>query len=70
VTWCASPPDRAQRRDGARFTIPTRQDRTTNDGMTSGSWVHPELVTGVWMGFDKENGDQVDAQGGKLAAPA
>ena len=44
---------------------------TTNDGMDV--WVigfTSELVTGVWMGFDKKTVIMGDAQGGRLAAPA
>jgi penicillin-binding protein 1A len=44
---------------------------TTNDGMDV--WFigfTSELVTGVWMGFDKKTVIKGDAQGGKLAAPA
>ncbi len=44
---------------------------TTNDGMDV--WFigfTPDLVTGVWMGFDRKQPIMRDAQGGRLAAPA
>src|SRR6185369_7651285 len=44
---------------------------TTNDGMDV--WFvgfTPDLVTGVWMGFDKKTKIKANAQGGLLAAPA
>jgi penicillin-binding protein 1A len=44
---------------------------TTNDGMDV--WFigfTPELVTGVWMGFDQRAKIMANAQGGRLAAPA
>lgn len=44
---------------------------TTNDGMDV--WFigfTPDLVTGVWMGFDKKTKIKGNAQGGLLAAPA
>ncbi|MGE0442994.1 MAG: PBP1A family penicillin-binding protein [Gemmatimonadales bacterium] len=44
---------------------------TTNDGMDV--WFvgfTPDLVTGVWMGFDKKQVIMANAQGGRLAAPA
>lgn len=44
---------------------------TTNDGMDV--WFvgfTPDLVTGVWMGFDKKQVIMSNAQGGRLAAPA
>jgi penicillin-binding protein 1A len=44
---------------------------TTNDGMDV--WFigfTPDLVTGVWMGFDRKQVIMRDAQGGRLAAPA
>jgi penicillin-binding protein 1A len=44
---------------------------TTNDGMDV--WFigfTPDLVTGVWMGFDKKQPIKSNAQGGLLAAPA
>ncbi len=44
---------------------------TTNDGMDV--WFigfTPDLVTGVWMGFDKKQVIMGNAQGGRLAAPA
>lgn len=54
------------------FTYPTGgKTGTTNDGMDV--WFvgfTSELVTGVWMGFDKKTKIKADAQGGKLAAPA
>ncbi len=57
---------------GRGFTIPTGgKTGTTNDGMDV--WFvgfTPELVTGVWMGFDKKQVIKSNAQGGALAAPA
>ena len=54
------------------FTLPAAgKTGTTNDGMDV--WFigfTSELVTGVWMGFDKKQVIKSDAQGGKLAAPA
>jgi len=54
------------------FTYPAGgKTGTTNDGMDV--WFvgfTSELVTGVWMGFDKKTVIKGDAQGGKLAAPA
>ena len=44
---------------------------TTNDGMDV--WFigfTPDLVTGVWMGFDRKQVIMPNAQGGRLAAPA
>lgn len=44
---------------------------TTNDGMDV--WFigfTPDLVTGVWMGFDRKQVIMSNAQGGRLAAPA
>ncbi len=44
---------------------------TTNDG--TNVWFigyTPDLVAGVWMGFDKPRKIMADAQGGRLAAPA
>jgi membrane carboxypeptidase/penicillin-binding protein len=44
---------------------------TTNDGMDV--WFvgfTADLVTGVWMGFDKKTKIKANAQGGVLAAPA
>ena len=44
---------------------------TTNDG--TDVWFigyTPDLVTGVWMGFDRPQKIQSNAQGGRLAAPA
>jgi penicillin-binding protein 1A len=57
---------------GGGFTIPTAgKTGTTNDykdvwfmGYT------PDLVTGVWMGFDNPDKIMGNAQGGRLAAPA
>ena len=57
---------------GRGFMLPAGgKTGTTNDGMDV--WFvgfTPELVTGVWMGFDKKMVIKNDAQGGKLAAPA
>ncbi|HET9275341.1 MAG TPA: PBP1A family penicillin-binding protein [Gemmatimonadales bacterium] len=54
------------------FTLPAGgKTGTTNDGMDV--WFigfTPELVTGVWMGFDKKTKIKGNAQGGLLAAPA
>jgi len=54
------------------FTIPAAgKTGTTNDGMDV--WFvgfTPDLVTGVWMGFDKKQPIKSNAQGGLLAAPA
>ena len=54
------------------FTLPAGgKTGTTNDGMDV--WFigfTSELVTGVWMGFDKKTVIKGDAQGGRLAAPA
>jgi penicillin-binding protein 1A len=44
---------------------------TTNDG--TDVWFigyTPDLVTGIWMGFDRPQKIQSNAQGGRLAAPA
>jgi len=44
---------------------------TTNDG--NDVWFigfTPDLVTGVWIGFDQPKKIKSDAQGGRLAAPA
>jgi penicillin-binding protein 1A len=57
---------------GGGFTIPAAgKTGTTNDykdvwfmGYT------PDLVTGVWMGFDNPDKIMGNAQGGRLAAPA
>jgi len=57
---------------GRGFTIPAGgKTGTTNDGMDV--WFigfTPDLVTGVWMGFDKKQVIMANAQGGRLAAPA
>jgi penicillin-binding protein 1A len=57
---------------GRGFTVPAGgKTGTTNDGMDV--WFvgfTPELVTGVWMGFDKKTRIKGNAQGGHLAAPA
>ncbi len=57
---------------GRGFTVPAGgKTGTTNDGMDV--WFvgfTPELVTGVWMGFDRKTKIKGDAQGGLLAAPA
>ncbi len=54
------------------FTLPAGgKTGTTNDGMDV--WFigfTNDLVTGVWMGFDKKTVIKSDAQGGRLAAPA
>jgi penicillin-binding protein 1A len=54
------------------FTIPAGgKTGTTNDGRDV--WFMgftPELVAGVWMGFDNPEKIMGDAQGGRLAAPA
>jgi penicillin-binding protein 1A len=56
----------------AGFNIPAGgKTGTTNDGMDV--WFvgfTPDLVTGVWMGFDKKTRIKGNAQGGTLAAPA
>jgi penicillin-binding protein 1A len=56
----------------AGFNIPAAgKTGTTNDGMDV--WFvgfTPDLVTGIWMGFDKKAKIKADAQGGRLAAPA
>ena len=56
----------------AGFTLPAGgKTGTTNDGMDV--WFigfTPDLVTGVWMGFDKKQVIMSNAQGGRLAAPA
>ena len=44
---------------------------TTNDG--TDVWFigyTPDLVTGIWMGFDRPQKIQSNAQGGRLVAPA
>jgi penicillin-binding protein 1A len=57
---------------GKGFTIPAGgKTGTTNDGMDV--WFigfTPDLVTGVWMGFDKKTVIKSNAQGALLAAPA
>jgi penicillin-binding protein 1A len=57
---------------GRGFTVPAGgKTGTTNDGMDV--WFvgfTPELVTGVWMGFDKKTKIKANAQGALLAAPA
>jgi penicillin-binding protein 1A len=54
------------------FTYPAGgKTGTTNDGMDV--WFvgfTSDLVTGVWMGFDKKTKIKANAQGGLLAAPA
>ncbi len=54
------------------FTLPAGgKTGTTNDGMDV--WFigfTADLVTGVWMGFDKKTVIKSNAQGGLLAAPA
>jgi penicillin-binding protein 1A len=54
------------------FSLPAAgKTGTTNDGMDV--WFigfTPDLVTGVWMGFDKKQVIMANAQGGRLAAPA
>ena len=54
------------------FHIPAAgKTGTTNDG--TDVWFigyTPDLVTGVWMGFDRPQKIQSNAQGGRLAAPA
>jgi len=56
----------------ANFQVPAGgKTGTTNDGMDV--WFigfTPDLVTGVWMGFDKKTKIKTNAQGGLLAAPA
>jgi penicillin-binding protein 1A len=57
---------------GAQITFPAAgKTGTTNDGFDV--WYigfTPELVTGVWMGFDQPKKIMPNAQGGRLAAPA
>jgi penicillin-binding protein 1A len=57
---------------GAGFTVPAGgKTGTTNDGKDV--WFlgfTPDLVTGVWMGFDTPSKIMGNAQGGRLAAPA
>ncbi|MEP6572232.1 MAG: PBP1A family penicillin-binding protein [Gemmatimonadota bacterium] len=57
---------------GAKFSVPAGgKTGTTNDG--TDVWFigfTPDLVTGVWMGLDRPQKIEADAQGGRLAAPA
>jgi penicillin-binding protein 1A len=57
---------------GAGFTFPAAgKTGTTNDGMDA--WFigfTPDLITGVWVGFDKKQVIMSNAQGSLLAAPA
>ena len=57
---------------GAGFRVPSGgKTGTTNDG--ADVWYvgyTADLVTGVWMGFDKPKKIMSNAQGGRLAAPA
>jgi penicillin-binding protein 1A len=57
---------------GGQVSFPTAgKTGTTNDG--NDVWFigfTPELVTGVWMGFDQPTKIIGNAQGGRLAAPA
>jgi penicillin-binding protein 1A len=57
---------------GAGFRIPAGgKTGTTNDG--TDVWFigyTPDLVAGVWMGFDRPQKIKANAQGGALAAPA
>ncbi|HVF79947.1 MAG TPA: PBP1A family penicillin-binding protein, partial [Solirubrobacteraceae bacterium] len=57
---------------GAGFRIPAGgKTGTTNDG--TDVWFigyTPDLVAGVWMGFDRPQRIKSNAQGGSLAAPA
>ncbi len=57
---------------GGQVNFPTAgKTGTTNDG--NDVWFigfTPELVTGVWMGFDQPSKIISNAQGGRLAAPA
>ena len=57
---------------GSQFSIPAGgKTGTTNDG--TDVWFigyTPDLVAGVWMGFDKPQKIKANAQGGTLAAPA
>ena len=57
---------------GRGFNVPAGgKTGTTNDGMDV--WFigfTPDLVTGVWMGFDKKTRIKANAQGALLAAPA
>jgi penicillin-binding protein 1A len=57
---------------GARINFPAGgKTGTTNDGFDV--WFigfTPDLVTGVWIGFDQPRKIKANAQGGVLAAPA
>jgi penicillin-binding protein 1A len=57
---------------GAGFDVPSGgKTGTTNDG--TNVWYvgyTPDLVAGVWMGFDRPQKIKSNAQGGELAAPA
>ena len=57
---------------GAGFHLPAGgKTGTTNDG--TNVWFigyTPDLLAGVWIGFDKPKKIMADAQGGRLAAPA
>ncbi|GBD31521.1 MAG: penicillin-binding protein [Gemmatimonadales bacterium] len=57
---------------GAGFTLPAAgKTGTTNDG--TDVWFigfTPELVAGVWIGFDEPKKIKANAAGGRLAAPA
>ncbi len=57
---------------GSKIAFPAGgKTGTTNDGFDV--WFigfTPDLVTGVWMGFDQPKKIMSDAQGGRLAAPA
>ncbi len=57
---------------GSKLSIPAGgKTGTTNDGMDT--WFigfTPDLVAGVWVGFDKKQAIMPNAQGGRLAAPA
>jgi penicillin-binding protein 1A len=57
---------------GSGFRVPAAgKTGTTNEG--ADVWFvgfTPELVAGVWMGFDRPKKIQSNAQGGRLAAPA
>jgi penicillin-binding protein 1A len=57
---------------GSKLAVPAGgKTGTTNDGMDT--WFigfTPDLVAGVWVGFDKKQVIMPNAQGGRLAAPA
>lgn len=57
---------------GSKINFPAAgKTGTTNDGMDT--WFigfTPDLVTGIWIGFDKKQVIMPNAQGGRLAAPA